>query len=139
MKQRLQTLTLLERMRRHAMLAEARELAGLRAEIARMETVKASLLAALTTEARTVSLEAAPYVGAYIRSVRDEVTRIDRAITGLDPRILALETAVMTQFREVATARLALSQTRARTQAEIARQATAEADTQTILRWARRH
>ena len=111
MTDRLHTLSLLERLRRHEMAAEARELATLRAHVAVLERTRSDLLGRLKTEALTVTLESAPYIGSYIRAIRNEVAQIEKALEKVAPRIAALEQTVLDQFREISTIRLALNQT----------------------------
>ena len=137
MTDRLRTLTLLERLRRHEMAAEARELGDLRAHVATLEGTRDLLLDKMRTEARIVTLETAPYVGAYIRAVRSEEAQINRAVTRAAPRIAELENAMLERFRALATVRQALDQAR-RTlhMARSAKEASAS-DEHTLIRWAR--
>ncbi len=138
MTDRVRTLALLERLRRHEMMSEAGELAALRAQIAELERKRSDLLNRLRTEARIVSLEAAPYVGAYIRAIRHEVAQIDRALEKAAPRLEALEQEMAERFREIATIKLASERTQKELrQAHEAREAL-EADAQTLIRWVRR-
>ncbi len=138
MTSRLRTLTLLERLRRHEMALDARELGIMRAHVARLEETRSTLLAKMQTEARIVTLEAAPYVGAYIRSVRNEEAQIDRALAKAAPRVEELETAVLAQFPKVATIRLALAQTKAAARQDRAWREAVQTDAQTLIRWTRR-
>ncbi len=138
MTDRVRTLALFERLRRHEMMSEAGELAALRAQIAELERKRSDLLNRLRTEARIVSLEAAPYVGAYIRAIRHEVAQIDRALEKAAPRLEALEQEMAERFREIATIKLASERTlKEMRQAHEAREAL-EADAQTLIRWVRR-
>ena len=138
MTDRIHTLALLERLRRHDMMAEARELADMRSQVATLEATRANLLDKLRTEARIVTLEAAPYVGAYIRSIRNEETQINRTIAKAAPRIAELETAMLERFHELATVRLAFdhSQTQARTARNW--RESSQRDEQILLGWGRR-
>jgi hypothetical protein len=138
MTDRIRTLTLLERLRRHEMAAEARELGDLRSYVARLENTRTALLEKMRTEARIVTLEAAPYVGAYIRSVRNEEAQINRALTTVAPRIEELEHAMLERFREIATIRLASEQTKHVAQQARDLKETTQSDEQTLIRWVRR-
>lgn len=135
MTDRLRTLSLLERLRRHEMAAEARELATLRAHVAVLERTRSDLLMRLKTEARTITIESAPYVGSYIRAIRNEVSQIDKALEKVAPRIEALEQTVLDQFRDISTIRLALDQTKQRLRQVREAHETKEADALTLMRW----
>lgn len=135
---RIHTLTLLERLRRNDMVSEARELAALRAQVNRLNTDRAGLLETLRTEARIVTIEAAPYVGAYIRAIRDEVARMERAAAQHAPRIAELEHSMLDRFREVATVRMALDRTKQRAQSADAFRVSVETNEQALLGWTRR-
>lgn len=135
MTDRLRTLSLLERLKQQEMAAEARELAALRAHVATLEGSRADLLAHLKNDARTITLESAPYVGSYIRAIRNEVAQIDNALAKVAPRIEALEQTVLDQFREVSTIRLALDQTRQRVRQMREAHEAREADALTLMRW----
>lgn len=136
MTDRVRTLTLLERLRRHEMAAEAGELATLRAQVATWETTRDALLERLHTEARIISIESAPYVGAFIRGIRKEEAQISRDLAKTAPRVQELETALAEQFRELATIRLALDKTRAVLREARAQRETKDAEEQALLRWA---
>ncbi len=138
MTDRLRTLALLERLGRHEMALEARELGVMRAHVAKLEENSRNLREKLRTEAHIVTLEAAPYVGAFIRSVRAEEAETERAMARAAPRVAELEAAVLARFRNVATLRLALDQTKTKARAEQARRDALNTDTQTLFRWTRR-
>lgn len=138
MTDRLRTLTLLERLRRHEMAEEARELGIMRSHVAKLEETRATLLEKMQTEARIVTLESAPYVGAYIRAVRNEEAQLDRALATAAPRVAELEAAVLAQFRKVATLRLALAKTKAAARQDLAWREAVQSDAQTLIRWTRR-
>lgn len=138
MTDRLRTLSLLERLRQHEMAAEARELAALRAHVAVLERTRSDLLARLQTEVRTITLESAPYVGSYIRAIRNEVAQIDKALEKVAPRIEALEQTMLDQFREVSTIRLALDQTRRHVRQIRDTREAKEADALSLMRWTAR-
>lgn len=138
MTDRLHTLSLLERLRRHEMAAEARELATLRAHVAVLERTRSDLLGRLKTEALTVTLESAPYIGSYIRAIRNEVAQIEKALEKVAPRIAALEQTVLDQFREISTIRLALNQTTRRIRQIRDERESKEADALTLMRWTAR-
>ena len=138
MTDRLHTLSLLERLRRHEMAAEARELATLRAHVAVLERTRSDLLGRLKTEALTVTLESAPYIGSYIRAIRNEVAQIEKEPQKVAPRIAALEQTVPDQFREISTIRLALNQTTRRIRQIRDERESKEADALTLMRWTAR-
>lgn len=120
------------------MEAEARALAALRDRLSRLERDRAGLLGRLQDEARIVTLESAPYVGAYIRSVRSEVARIDVALARAAPEVAALEEALGARFRDLRTVALALSRaTEAARDRRDARDA-ADSEALSVARWWRR-
>lgn len=135
MTSRIRTLAVLERLRRNDMEEEARELAALRAHILQLNQNRTDLLDRLQAEARIMTLEAAPYVGAYIRSVRREVAQIDLALSKAAPRAETLEAEMAECFRDVKTLSLALDRATEQEQFEINRRESAEADEQALLRW----
>ncbi len=137
MTSRMRTLTILERLKRHEMAHEMRELAALRAQIATLERTRTDLLERLQTEARIITLETAPYVGSYIRSVRNEAAQIDRTLAKTAPRAEALETAMIELFREAETLKLARTRASQAAREDRARREAAEADSLTLMRWPR--
>lgn len=136
MTDRVHTLTLLERLRRHEMAAEAGELATLRAQAAGWEQTRANLLKRLQTEARIISIESAPYVGAFIRGIRNEEAQIDHNLAKIAPRVQELEIALAEQFRALATIRLALDEARNVLREAQAQRETKDTEEQALLRWA---
>lgn len=134
MTDRIGTLVMLERLARHALEAEARELAALRAHVSQLQRNRADLLGKLKSEARVVILEAAPYVGSYIRAIRNEVAYIDRAIAKAQPRLDTLEAAMAEQFREIKTINLALDRARKQQQQARDHREAAETDMLTLIR-----
>lgn len=119
------------------MVAEARELSDLRSHVAMLEKTRVTLLEKLRTEARIVTLESAPYVGAYIRAVRNEEAQINRAVAKVSPRIEELESAMLVRFRELATIRLARDRTQHEIQNARERKDKIQTDEQTLVRWLR--
>lgn len=136
MTDRVHTLTLLERLRRHEMAAEAGELATLRAQVATWENTRATLQERLNTEARIISIESAPYVGAFIRGIRNEEAQIDRDMAKVAPRVQELEIALAEQFRALATIRLALGEARNVLREAQAQREIKDTEEQALLRWA---
>ncbi|MGY6695980.1 MAG: flagellar export protein FliJ [Roseinatronobacter sp.] len=135
MSARIRTLAILERLKRHEMAHEMRELAALRAQIASLERTRATLLERLQTEARIITLETAPYVGSYIRSVRNEAAQIDRTLSKTTPKVEALETVMIELFREVETIKLARTRAAQTAREDRARREASEADSLTLMRW----
>lgn len=100
---RIAALGLLERVERHEMETDARRLGALRAEVALLEGQRNSLLDSLRRETVGISLEAAPYVGGYIESVREEVARLEADAARLEEEAGSLEDRVRGRFREMKT------------------------------------
>lgn len=130
----IRTLAILERLRRHEMASDARELAAQRVHVAELLRARASLLERLKNEARIITLEAAPYVGAYIRAIRNEVARIDRALAKATPRLDALEAVMAERFREKETITLALNRAQDEQKHERSRREALESDALTLIR-----
>jgi flagellar protein FliJ len=135
MTDRLRTLDLLERLRRHDMLSEARALAELRAHINRLEEVRSTLHDKLRTEARIVTIESAPYVGSFIRALRREEAQIDLILAQTAQRLQELEEAVAAQFAALATVRHARDATHRSLQQDADRRATQTVEEQSLQRW----
>lgn len=137
-KRRIAALELLEQLRKHEMEGEVRELGLLNGRIDKLEQERSALFDRLERDAHIVSIEAAPYVGDFIRSVREEIAARDAEIAQLSRRAEQLEAAVREKFREVKTFSVALDQTRSALARERDRRETAAIDEQTLLRWGRR-
>lgn len=137
MTDRIRMLAILERLRRHEMESEARELAALRSHVVALQHNRAELLDRLRREARIITLEAAPYVGSYIRAVRNEIAHIDRALAKARPHLDALEAAMAERFREKETITLALNRAREHAKQARDRREAAENDALTLMRLVR--
>lgn len=134
---RLAALRLLERLRRQEIEARAPELGRLRAEVAALEAEGHQLSRRLAEESHVVSVEAAPYLGHFIRSVRARMLALEAQAAALRPRIAMLEDEVAAAYREQRSyegVRHAGEQANAR--AEIRRQEQA-VDDLVLMRWRR--
>ncbi|MGY6704299.1 flagellar FliJ family protein [Roseinatronobacter sp.] len=135
---RIKTLTVLERLRRHEMLADAHELATIRSHVAQLNDTRNRMLEELKREAHLVSLEAAAYVGAYIRAVRNEIVQIDKALAQIMPRLDALEAIVADKFRNIKTISLARERAEKHQQHITDKKETAENDMLSLMRHVRK-
>lgn len=135
---RIAALELIERLRKHEMEGEVRELGLLNGRIDALEQERRALVARLDREAHIVSVEAAPYVGSFIRTIREEITTRDNEIAQLSRRAAKLEAAVREKYREVKTFSTVLDQTRSALARDRDRRDTAALDEQISLRWPRR-
>ena len=131
---RINTLTVLERLRRHEMMADAYELATIRGHVAQLHDSRDLMLEKLKHEAHLVIPEAAPYVGAYIRAVRNEITQIDRALAQIMPRVEALEATVADKFRNIKTISLARERAESHQQHSRDQKEAAENDILSLMR-----
>ena len=138
MTDRIRTLVVLERLRRHAMESGARELAATRAHISTLQADRADLLEHLKNEARLITPEAAPYLGAYLRSVRSEVALIERAEANATPRGDELDAAMVERFRQKETVTLALNRAREEECLDRSRREAAANDALILMRWGSR-
>jgi len=99
-RRRLGALRLMERLRRQEIEARVHELGRLRAEVAALEAEESALARRLADEAHIASLEAAPYLGQFIRSVRARIATLDTQAEALRPRLEVLEAEVAALFGE---------------------------------------
>jgi hypothetical protein len=99
-RRRLDALRLMERLRRQEIEARVRELGRLNAEVAALDAEKALLARRIVEETHITSLEAAPYLGEFIRSVRGRIAALDAEAETLRPRLDALDAEVATLFRD---------------------------------------
>ena len=127
----------MERLRRHGIEEELRELTLLRERMGRLEEQKAGLTRRLREETRITTIEAAPYVMNFVHSVREEIARIDAEIAKLQPRFRKLEDKVSAVFREMKTYETVRIRNLTRRLKEARRKEDQEADEMTILRWKR--
>ncbi|WP_341212401.1 flagellar FliJ family protein [uncultured Limimaricola sp.] len=130
-------LGLIERLHRVEIEARAVELNALRDKMTDLERRSAETAEALARDGRIVSIESAPYVGAYIRDARAQIGALDRARADLEPQATALEDAMRESFREMKTVATVAARAKLRaTQARAAREA-ADTDEMVLLRWGR--
>lgn len=134
---KLQALTLIQRIRRHEMEQEAAGLAELNLQISVLTRQKTALLEELHTQAHGRTLEAAPYVGNYVRAVRTEEARLTGEIAALEKQVAEREAVVMEHFRQMKAYGKVLDDTRAGQSREANRKEAAQADELTTLRWGR--
>ena len=100
-KRRLDALRLMERLARQEIEARVQDLGRLRGELARLSDEKALLTRRMTEEVHITSLEAAPYLGEFLRSARTRIAALDLQIEAVRPRLEALEAEVAARFREM--------------------------------------
>ncbi|MGR3756602.1 MAG: hypothetical protein ACU0AT_05160 [Tranquillimonas sp.] len=135
---RIAALAVLERLRRHEMESEARELALLRGEVARIEAQRTETLDDMNRNAHVTMIEAAPYLGDYIRAVRAEVAGLDERLGELDEKCATLEDEVRERYRSMRTVGTLLQTQRAKALADRQKAEAARLDEQAIGRWRRR-
>lgn len=130
-------LGLIERLHRVEIEARAVELNTLRDRMADLERRSAETAEALARDGHIVSIESAPYVGAYIRDARAQIGALDRARSDLEPQAAKLEDAMRESFREMKTVATVAARARLRAaRNRVAREA-AETDEMVLLRWGR--
>ncbi|MCA0922601.1 flagellar FliJ family protein [Pseudooceanicola nanhaiensis] len=130
-------LLVMERLRRHEIEDELRELTLLRERMGRLEEQKRELNRRLRDETRITTIEAAPYVMNFVTSVREEILKIDREIDKLHPRFRKLEDKVAEVFREMKTYETVRIRNLRQRLKDIRQKEDREADEMTILRWNR--
>jgi len=137
-KRRVRALELIEQLQKHEMEDEVRELGVLHGQIDKLDRERRELLEKVQREAHIVSIEAAPYVGSFIRALRTEIATREQSITQLEEKAEALEDAVRERFRELKTYTTVLDRTRASLAQEQNRRETAQVEEQIYLSWGRR-
>ena len=100
---KIQALTLIHRIRQYEMEEEAAGLAALNLQITELERQKAVLFDRLRSQAHGRTIEAAPYVGGFVRAVRSEEARLSAEIAALERQAAEQEAAVLERFREMKT------------------------------------
>jgi chromosome segregation ATPase len=99
-RRRLDALHLMAQLRRQEIVARVQELGRLGAEVTALEAEKAQLARRIAEETHITSLEAAPYLGEFIRSVRSRISVLETRAEALRPRLAALDAEVASLFRE---------------------------------------
>jgi flagellar export protein FliJ len=130
-------LRLLERLKRQELEEYARDIGELRGRMAELEQRIDGLQDDLREKARVESIEAAPYVGDYIRSVRSAIAGLESESSELQPQIETLEDALRERFREMKTFEIIREHGAAQEKAERDRKESQESEEQVILRWQR--
>mgnify|MGYP000359716130 CR=1 FL=1 len=102
-RRRIAALALLERLRRQEIEDKAREFGALRARLEHLEGARETLLDSLRRDAHVTTIEAAPYLGDFIRSVRNEAALLEAEIAQLSPRVAELEEAIRAEFGRMKT------------------------------------
>ncbi|RVV96848.1 hypothetical protein EKE94_16000 [Mesobaculum littorinae] len=134
---RIAALDVLERLRRHEMEEEARELGQLRGRIAQHEQTRDGLERDLRDETRDSTLESARYVADYVRAVRAQIVTHAQAIAALEAKAEGLEDRVRARFRDMRTIGTLSARARSRRAAEHARREAEEMAEIGLQRWQR--
>ena len=135
---RIAALDLLERLRRHEIESDTRQLGRLRADAAQLARQRSDLLDKLSTEARADDPALLGYVGDFIRSVRSEIDRVRQREARIEPELDKLETRVAEAFREIKTYEILRLDALAKRAEEARAKDDAEAEEIAIIRWQRR-
>ncbi|MGC9370083.1 MAG: flagellar FliJ family protein [Paracoccaceae bacterium] len=136
-RRRIAALALLERISRHEIEEKTREFAALRARMAGLERERDRLLGSLREDAHVTTIEAAPYLGDYIRSVRAQAAQMEAEIAQLSPRAEQLETFMREKFGEMKTYETVRLSKELGLRHERVRREAAEADELVLQRWNR--
>ncbi|EAR51769.1 hypothetical protein OG2516_06886 [Oceanicola granulosus HTCC2516] len=123
---RIHALALLERVGRHEMAEEARQLTELRSRAAHHRAEADALDRKLVEETADIRLEAAPYLTRFIQSIRSAAAEHLEQARAADDEARALEDRVLEAFRSLKSVQVALegerdAEARARLAAETAR------------------
>lgn len=121
---RLHSLELIGRLRERAVEEAAEVIGRLRAEIARIEAARAELVAARRAGPQSHSIEAVPYLSAFLLASREEEARLDSARAALEQQLRGAEAELRARFRDAKVNDTLLSRARdARRDAEAAAEA----------------
>ncbi|MBP0484564.1 flagellar export protein FliJ [Sagittula salina] len=132
---RLRALEIMARVKRLETEDKARAVGEIRARMSTFEAEKEALLGRLTGESRIEGLEGAPYLGRFIRSIRQEVDRNTAAAAKLAPELARAEDALRDALAEQKTFEI-LHQTRLREERiEKAKREEKAQDEISLLRW----
>ncbi|SFP66127.1 hypothetical protein [Tranquillimonas alkanivorans] len=134
---RIRALDVLERLRRHEMEVEARELGLLRGRIAEQARHRDTLKARLVDETHGLTLEGAPYLADFLRSMRAEIAAAEQEIAKLEQEAERYEDAVRERYAELHSVSAVLSSTRARAARDRDRREAQRMEEQVLLRWDR--
>ncbi len=134
---KLKSLGLIQRLRRHELEQEASQLGALRHQISLLQTEKANLLNLLKRDTTMQSVDLAQYIGDFIRSVRKQVKIIDGKISELHTRADKQENVVIDKFGRVKGLDIVAENEKVRSQKELNRKTEAERDDMVVMRWAR--
>lgn len=132
---RLRALEIMARVKRLETEDKARAVGEIRARMSTFEAEKEALLGRLTGESRIEGLEGAPYLGRFIRSIRQEVDRNTAAAAKLAPELARAEDALRDALAEQKTFEI-LHQTRLlEERIEKAKREEKAQDEISLLRW----
>ncbi|WP_212522744.1 flagellar FliJ family protein [Actibacterium sp. MT2.3-13A] len=136
-RRRIAALALLERLRRHEIEEQARELGALRARIAELERQREALRERLRRDAHVSTIEAAPYLGDFIRSIRREIAVLEAEIARFSPRMDELEAIMQGRFAELKTYETVRLEKEWEMLRQLQRREAAELEELALQRWAR--
>lgn len=136
-RRRIAALALLERLKRHEIEERAREFRALRARMEQLEGERDRLLDSLRRDAHVATIEAAPYLGDYIRSVRNQAALLEAEIAQLSPRAEQLEAFVREKFGGMKTFETVRLSKEWDLRQEQRRREAAEAEELVLQRWGR--
>jgi flagellar export protein FliJ len=136
-RRRIAALALLERLSRQEIEEKAREFGALRARLDQLETARGALLDSLRRDAHVTTIEAAPYLGDFIRSVRNEAAFLEVEIAQLAPRAAELEQILREKFGQMKTYETVRFRKEWQLRQRQQRRESEEAEEWVLQRWAR--
>ncbi|MCB1342141.1 MAG: flagellar FliJ family protein [Pseudooceanicola sp.] len=132
---RIAALALLERVRRHEIESETQALGQLRAQSAQLEQNRRDLEQSLEDGAQCADPALRSYLGNFVRSVRGEIARGDRAIAEIETSAAEIADRVAEGFREIKSYEILRLDALARRVADLERREETEMSDLAQIRW----
>lgn len=128
-------LNLVQKIQKQELEDQATVLNGLHYKISEFQAQKDIYLTQLQNDTHSPSIESAPYVDAFIRSVKAQIALIDRELFKLTAAADAIEDAVRSKFQDMKTFSLVLENAVEKKFSEQKRAENKEMEDYTIMRW----
>lgn len=134
---RIRALDLLERVKRHEMEDELRELARINGKIAETRAQREELDRRLREETRSRDLEVAPYIAGFARAMREQIAGLDGQLEKLATESRTLDDFVRERYREARTYASVADRLRQEARQEAARREAKDLDEIALTLWQR--
>jgi flagellar biosynthesis chaperone FliJ len=135
---KVQTLALLQRIRRLELEKEAATLGEIRQEQATLERQREGRVKDLQRDTTQVSVEQAAYVGFYIKAVQKDLVRIDKGLDSLANVANRQERIVSGKFSAMKTVDMVLDRTKTNELEEIEKKERSQIEDLSVMRFKRK-